>query len=271
MVGCLQRARSLYSLEACDSSKLPRVDTKRVLVTGSSRGIGRAIARRMADSGWDVALHYGSDVEEAEQTRKMLGDRAVGLYQADLTQVESGARLFERALRDGALDALVNNAGVYIPIDFSEASDAIFEANRHRTFAVNFDAPLDATRAAVRHFTKTGGGKILNVASRVGFRGEAGASLYAASKAALISLTRSLAVELAPKNIQLFGIAPGWVDTAMVREGMEDRMPEILGSIPVGRMASPDDCAAAASFLLSDEATYLTGVVIDINGASYFH
>jgi 3-oxoacyl-[acyl-carrier protein] reductase len=109
------------------------------------------------------------------------------------------------------------------------------------------------------------------VASRVGFRGEAGAAIYSASKAALINLTRALAVELAPKNIGMFGIAPGWVETAMVREGMEQRLPSILETIPLGRMASPEDCGAASAFLLSDEAAYLSGVVIDINGASYFH
>ena len=113
--------------------------------------------------------------------------------------------------------------------------------------------------------------KILNVASRVGFKGESGAALYAASKAGVISLTRSLSVELAPKNVQIFGIAPGWVNTAMARDGMEDRLPAILETIPMGRMASPADCAATTSFLLSDEASYLSGVVIDINGASYFH
>jgi 3-oxoacyl-[acyl-carrier protein] reductase len=87
----------------------------------------------------------------------------------------------------------------------------------------------------------------------------------------LINLTRSLAVELAPKNIGLFGIAPGWVDTAMARDGMGHREGEILASIPLGRMASPEDCAASAAFLLSEEAAYLSGVIIDINGASYFH
>ena len=112
---------------------------------------------------------------------------------------------------------------------------------------------------------------MLNVASRVGFKGEAGAALYAASKAALISLTRSLAVELAPKNIQLFGIAPGWVDTAMTRHGMDDRLSTILDTIPLGRMGTPEDCGATANFLLSEEAAYLSGVVSDINGASYFH
>lgn len=240
-------------------------------MTGSSRGIGRAIALRLAEDGWSVALHYVNGVEEAEETRKAVAERGGGLYQADLAQAGAGARLFERAMRDGELAAVVNNAGVYMPLDFVGSSDAAFEANRHRTFAVNFEAPLDIARTAARHFVEVGGGKILNVCSRVGFKGESGASLYAASKAALISITRSLAVELAPKNVQLFGIAPGWVDTAMVRTGMENRLPEILDTIPAGRMATPEDCASASAFLLSEGASYLSGVVIDINGASYFH
>ena len=124
---------------------------------------------------------------------------------------------------------------------------------------------------ALEDFRKRGSGKILNVASRVGFRGEANAAFYAASKAALINLTRSLAVEYAATGIQFFGLAPGWVDTSMARDGMEDRLPEILATIPMGRMGSPEDCASAASYLLSDAASYLSGVVIDINGASYFH
>lgn len=247
------------------------MDAQRVLVTGSSRGIGRAIAIRLAESGWNVALHYVNDAGEAEIVRKALAERAAGLYQADLAKAGAGTRLFERVLRDGAIDAVVNNAGVYMPLDFIEAGDAVFEANHHRTFAVNFQAPLELTRAACRHFAEGNGGKVLNVASRVGFKGEGGAALYAASKAALISLTRSLAVELAARNIQLFGIAPGWVDTAMARDGMDDRLTTILEGIPLGRMGSPEDCAAAANFLLSGEAAYLSGVVIDINGASYFH
>jgi len=176
-----------------------------------------------------------------------------------------------KALKDGPLHAVVNNAGVYMPIDFMTAGDAAFAANMSRTFAVNLESPVAVMRAACRHFVKHGGGKVLNVCSRVGFKGEGGAALYAASKAALINLTRSLAVELAPKNVHLYGIAPGWVETAMARDGMETRLDEILSGIPLARMASPEDCAAAASFLLSDGADYLSGVVIDINGASYFH
>lgn len=245
--------------------------TKRVLVTGGSRGIGRAIALELAREGWDVAIHYARDRASAEATMKELGHRFSGSYQFELDHPGSAAALFEKADSEGALTAVVNNAGVYLPLNWLEATDAQFEANYAKTMAVNFDAPLRICRLAAKAFGARGGGKVLNVASRVGFRGESGAALYSASKAALINITRALAVELAPQNVRLFGIAPGWVETAMAREGMETRLDAILRDIPLRRMASPEDCAAAASFLLSDKADYLSGVVIDINGASYFH
>jgi len=244
---------------------------KRVLVTGSSRGIGRAIAVRLANEGWNVAIHYAADAKDAHAVERVIGKKCVGMYQADLSQPSSAPKLVAEAIKDGPLDAIVNNAGVYLPLDFLGSGDAAFNANWHRTLAVNFESPVMLTRAACRHFANHGGGKVLNVCSRVGFRGESGAALYAASKAALINLTRSLAVELATKNISLFGIAPGWVETAMAREGMKERKAEILSGIPMGRVATPEDCAATAAFLLSEDAAYLSGVVIDINGASYFH
>lgn len=245
--------------------------SKRVLVTGSSRGIGRAIATRLAAEGWNVALHYGHHSSEAEDVRKSLGSRVAGCYGTDLASPKGAEKLWEQAVADGPIHALVNNAGTYLPCDFLNTGDAAFAAIWHKTFAINFEAPIQLIRNAAKHFVHSGGGSILNVCSRVGFKGESGASLYAASKAALINMTRSLAVELAPENVRLFGIAPGWVETAMSRDGMEDRLDEILAGIPVGRMATPEDCAGTAAFLLSESAAYLSGVVIDINGASYFH
>ncbi len=242
---------------------------KRVLVTGSARGIGRAIALRLAEDGWNVAIHGRSPSKELDETAESLGDSLAGVYTQALD--DEPEPLWDEALADGEIHAIVNNAGVYIPLDFLTDDDAAFRDNVRVHIRTNFMAPLNLTRTAARHFAANGGGKILNVASRVGFKGEANASLYAASKAALINLTRSLAVELAPKNIGLFGIAPGWVDTAMVRDGMESRLEEIVSTLPLGRMASPQDCAAAAAFLLRDEAAYLSGQTIDINGASYFH
>ncbi len=244
---------------------------RRVLVTGSSRGIGRAIALRLANDGWSVAVHYSSEKSDADKVRMRLGKRCSGVYDADLSIPAAATKLFAEAVKDGPIHALVNNAGVYMPLDFLGTGDAAFAANLHRTFAVNFESPTLLMRAAGRYFAKHGGGKIVNVASRVGFKGESAAALYAASKAAIINMTRSLSMELAPKGIGVFGIAPGWVETAMAREGMEQRKQEIIDSIPLGRIATPEDCAAAASFLLSEDANYLSGIVIDINGASYFH
>ncbi|MFQ3587445.1 MAG: SDR family oxidoreductase [Fimbriimonadaceae bacterium] len=244
---------------------------KRIIVTGGSRGIGRAIALELGRQGWDVAIQYHTDSRSAARTASLLGRSASGVYAADLAHPDQAVELVAAARADGPVHALVNNAGVYLPLDFAGSGDEVFDTNWSKTFAINFESPVRLIRSVLPGFLQSGGGKILNVGSRVGFRGEAGASLYAASKAALINLTRSLAVELAPKNVQLFGIAPGWVDTAMSRGGMEDRLPTILEGIPLGRMASPEDCAAAAAFLLSEKAEYLSGVVVDINGASYFH
>lgn len=249
----------------------PPMQARRALVTGSSRGIGKAIALRLAKDGWSIALHYAADTSEAKNTEGLLGKMVAGVYDADLSDPNQASDLWKRATADGPIHALVNNAGVYMPLDFVGSGDAAFLANYHRTLMVNFESPVRLIRAACKEWARGSGGKILNVASRVGFKGEGGAAPYAASKAALINLTRSLAVELAPRNIQLFAMAPGWVDTAMAREGMDARLPEILSGIPLGRMAKPEDCASVAAFLLSGEATYLSGVTVDVNGASYFH
>ncbi len=245
------------------------MSTKRVLITGSSRGIGRSIAFRLAADGWKVALHYAAARSEAEETAKKLGASCAGVYKALLHEPDKAERLFEQALADGPVHALVNNAGIYTKLDFIESTAAEFTSTFTRTMAVNFYSPARLVRAACTEYVRQGGGKVVNVASRVGHRGEAGASAYSASKAALLNLTRALAVEHAGLNIQHFAIAPGWVETSMAREGMETRLPEILRDIPLGRMAKPEDCAAAVAFLLRDEAAYLSGTVIDINGASY--
>lgn len=242
---------------------------KTALVTGSSRGIGAEIARRLVNDGDRVVLHYSTSQAEAEALKTELGPSCIGALQADLMSPKETERLWFQATALGTIDTLVNNAGVYEQIPFWSAE--AFEENRQKMFRINFEAPCELMRLAINDFEIHDGGKILNVASRVGFRGEAGASMYAASKAALINVTRSLAVEYAGTKIGFFGIAPGWVDTSMARNGMEERLPQILETIPAGRMASPADCAQAASFLLSEGSEYLSGSVIDINGASYFH
>ena len=242
---------------------------KTALVTGSSRGIGAEIARRLVKDGFQVVLHYTKAKAEAEALQEEFGSACVGVVKADLMSSKETERLWFEATAHAPISVLINNAGVYEQIPFWSAES--FEENRQKMFRINFDAPCELMRLAIAEFELHEGGKVLNVASRVGFRGEAGASMYAASKAALINVTRSLAVEYAGSAIQFFGIAPGWVDTSMTRKGMENRLPQILETIPAGRMATPADCANAASFLLSEGSEYLSGSVIDINGASYFH
>lgn len=240
---------------------------KRVLVTGASRGIGRAIACRLGQEGWLPLVHYHKRADEAKEVAQACGGEACDRGY-DLSLPEDCEALWRWVTTSGEVDALVNNAGIYYPMPFDDPDDEQFVANVQAHFWTNFRAPL----LLARRFAQQGrAGAVVNVASRVGFKGEAGASAYAASKAALINLTRSLAVELAPKGIRLFGIAPGWVETAMARPGMQERGEEILASIPLGRVASPEDCAAVVAFLLREEAQYLSGVVIDVNGASYFH
>lgn len=261
---------------------------KNVLVTGSSRGIGRAIALRLAEDGWNVAIHYAGSEKEAKEVSEEIDQAAalaalsrnipveegaqgwcLGTYQADLYDPDQAVRLVNRVIDDHGLAAVVNNAGVYRQTSFLTDPEGEVEKEFADTANVNWHSPRRITFHACRHFAEKGGGKVLNIVSRVAHRGEAHASSYSSSKAALLNLTRALAVEMADKNIQHFAIAPGWVETAMVRKDMDKRLPEILSTIPLGRMASPADCAGAAAYLLSDEAAYLSGTVIDINGASY--
>ena len=245
------------------------MNEKRVLVTGASRGIGRAIALRLGKAGWKVAVHYVRDEESANEVISELGDAASGLYQCDMANPDSMPEFFASVVADGKLDALVNNAGIYRQMSYAWAPDEDFGAAMKDQMAVNFESPAWLMRLASQHFLKHDGGKIANVCSRVAHKGEAKAAFYSASKAALLNLTRALAVEQADDNIQHFAIAPGWVATAMARDGMDERLAEILETLPLGRMASPEDCAGAIEYLLSDQAVYLSGIVIDINGASY--
>lgn len=244
---------------------------KRVLVTGGSRGIGRATAQRLAAEGWDVIVHYVHSQDQANAIAEACGSSTPAI-QADLSKANGADLLMDAVMAAGRLDALVNNAGIYIPQLFAEATATDVADVQEATFQVNLWSPVTLMKRAVDHFMEAeSGGAIVNVASRVGFKSEAGAAAYAASKAALISYTRSLAAELGSSKVRLFGIAPGWVETSMAREGMGSRLPEILSGIPLGRMASPEDCANAINFLLSPASEYLSGHVIDINGASYYH
>lgn len=246
---------------------------KRAFVTGGSRGIGRATALMLARVGCRVAVGYRNRRAEADETVQAVGGRggrprAVAIA-ADLGDPAAAAQAVDDAIKalDG-LDVLIVNHGVWPAGDVPVAamSDAQWEA----TLRANLDSVLYVCRAAIPLLPE--GGKVVLVSSTAGQRGEAFHADYAATKGAIISFTKSLAVELAPRHINVNCVAPGWVDTEMAavpyaRDGGRGKR-EIEATIPLGRVASAEDCAGPIVFLCSDLARHITGEVLNVNGGS---
>ncbi|MGI4790637.1 MAG: SDR family NAD(P)-dependent oxidoreductase [Janthinobacterium lividum] len=245
---------------------------KTALVTGASRGIGRAIAIRLASAGFRVAVHYNANHLAAEDTlRQLPGDGHV-LIAADLSDPTATAMLAQDALEalQGRVDVLVHNAGIYEPTPILGLRDfSAWQDTMRRQMQVNFWAGADLAYLLAPAMADAGWGRIIQIASRAGERGESRHSGYAASKAAQLNLIKSLAVELGKTGIGCFGIAPGWTDTEMASEALAERGDKIRSEIPLGRVASPQDVASLVGFLVTDAADYLSGNTIDVNGASY--
>lgn len=243
---------------------------KVALVTGASRGIGRACAVALAEWGATVAVHYRQNEHEAQKTLSALAGEGHFLLQGDVADPEVCRNLVAQTVeKTGRLDVLVNNAGLYEPLPFSEPSYDRWQSAWQRMFAVNFFSAVNLSYHAVAVMRRQGNGKIIFIASRAGIRGEANHSHYAASKGAMVVLARSMAVELARENIQVYAVAPGWVATDMAAEPLKERGESIIAQIPVGRVAEPEDVAKAVRFLASPDADYLTGITLDVNGGSY--
>ena len=244
---------------------------KVVLVTGGSRGIGAAIVRALAGAGADVILHYGRSRARAEAVAREIG--GCHLVGADLDNESAAPVLWRDAVAwKGRIDVLVNNAGIFVPAGVDADFDAWAEAWA-RTLRVNLVAAGHLCREAIRHFRGRGGGAIVNVASRAAFRGDAPDYMhYAASKAGIVALTRSIARGFGADNIVAFAVAPGFVRTEMAEPFIRDHGEDsVLDEIPLGEMASPDDVANVVAFLASGLARHATGATIDVNGASYVH
>ncbi len=245
---------------------------KTALVTGASRGIGRAIAIKLAEDGFRVAVHYNENLTAARETRSAMEGRDHVLLRADLSDPTNVMVLGMEAEADlgGRVDVLVHNAGIYEPTPMLE--NQVFQMWRdamRRQMQVNFWAGADLAYQLAPAMAEAGWGRIIQIASRAGHRGEARHAGYAASKAAQINLVKSLAAELAPSGIGSFGIAPGWTETDMASEALAERGEQICAEIPLGRVAQPADIAALVGFLVSNAAGYLSGNTIDANGASY--
>jgi 3-oxoacyl-[acyl-carrier protein] reductase len=242
-----------------------------VLVTGGSRGIGRAIARAFAAQGDRVAVHWGSSQALAEKVLAELPGSGHVLVRADLTDSEDVGAMVDRAAADlGGLDVLVNNAGVFTAHPPLSTSYEEWQAAWSHTLAVNLVGAANATFRAVPHLIAAGGGAVVNVSSRGAFRGEPNNPAYGASKAGLNAFAQSMALALAPQGISVTCVAPGFVQTEMAREVLDGPGGDaVRAQSPFGRVARADEVAAAVLWLASPEARFSSGTIVDVNGASY--
>src|SRR6185437_956286 len=240
---------------------------KTVLVTGASGGIGRAIAVELAARGAAVILHYRSDRNGVEETRRCMSGEGHLILQADLSDPSATEQLWQQASELPRVDALVNNAGIFpnhppLGTDFTG-----WTAAWQRTLATNLTAVANLSYFAARSMVKQGGGRIVSVSSRGAFRGEPAAPAYAASKAGFNAFSQSMAKALAPGNVYVYVVAPGWVATDRVAGAVKD--PAVLADQPLGRVASPEEVAQVIAFCVLDAPASMTGAILDVNGASY--
>ncbi len=244
---------------------------KRVLVTGSSRGIGKAIALEFARKGFAVAIHYGGNEEAARETAAeagRLGAATTVTLGADLAEPTAPARLLkEAAQRLGGLDILVNNAGITRDGLLIRMKDADWDA----VIATNLSAVFGLTREAVKLMMKSRWGRVVNVSSIAGLMGNPGQANYAAAKAGLLGFTKSVAKEYAARGVTVNAVAPGFIESDMTAKLPEKVRQEYLKAIPAARFGRAAEVAKLVAFLASDDASYINGQTIVIDGGLYAH
>ena len=244
---------------------------KTVLVTGSSSGIGRAIAQAFAESNATVAVHYHSNENGGKETLNSLTGEGHIVVQGDISQPDEASRIVEEVVTGlDRMDILVNNAALIEQFNFDDLSYEEWVSVWDRTLGANLLGHTNVTFCAAKQMKAQGGGKIVNISSRGAFRGEPTAPAYGASKAGMNAFGQSMAQALIKHNIFIYTLAPGYVETervAPILEGPEGE--NIKNQSPFGRVAKPEEVARAAVLLSSEGTDFMTGCIVDINGASY--
>ena len=239
--------------------------SKVAFITGATRGIGRAIALELAKEGYNIALNYRTENEALETLKKEISELGVECYpvQGDVSKAEDSERMTKEIIEHfEQIDVLVNNAGI--------TKDNLILRMKEEEFTdvinVNLVGTFNITKNVIKYMTKKRYGKIINLSSVVGISGNAGQSNYAASKAGIIGFTKSIAKELASRNITANAVAPGFIQTDMTNVLKDEIKEAIEGTIPLKRLGTADDVAKVVKFLASDESSYITGQVINVDG-----
>lgn len=244
------------------------LENKVALITGASRGIGRAIAVKFASCGARVVVNYAQKESEAKKTVELMGSYGANAHMMrfDVSDEKAVDDAIDRIKDElGSVDILVNNAGIAIDGLLMRLKAEDFD----RQISINLKGAFLCSKACMRHMIKNRWGRIINISSVVGETGNAGQSVYAAAKAGLIGMTKSLARELASRNILVNAITPGYIETDMTKDVLKKGSDLLLEQIPLKRVGKPEDIANATAFLASSDADYITGQVLSVNGGIY--